>query len=40
MRSPWRKIGDTWDELEIWNEFGLVFVTAVLLLCSGLQVVA
>ena len=40
MRSPWRKIGDAWYEMEIWNQFGLVFVAAVLLLCSSLQVVA
>jgi len=40
MRSNWRKIGDTWNELGIWNQFGLVFITAVLLLCSSLQVVA
>ena len=40
MRSNWRKIGDTWNELEIWNQFGLMFITAVLLLCASLQVVA
>jgi len=38
MRSPWQKIGDAWNDLEVWSQFGLVFISTVFLICSGLQV--
>ncbi len=40
MRSHWQKFGDTWNDLGVWNQFGLVFITAVLMLRSSLQFVA
>ena len=40
MRSNWQKMCDTWGDLGLWNQFGLVFMGSVLLIYSGLEVLA
>lgn len=40
MRSNLQKLCDTWNDLGVWNQFDLVFVGSVLLLCSGLEALA
>lgn len=40
MRNPWQRFCDGFDDLGTWNQFGLTFIAAVLLLCTSLQVLA